>query len=206
MQSMHCRQLSLHISKLHAITHQSWHSMAVFLVKRLVGVLRSTSPSLRQASTLVSLVDNSTVLDTKGSQPLSASFQANAQQMGTLIHNLNEKIAQTSQGGGQKAADRNRSRGKLLPRERIHALLDPGSPFLELSQLAGFGLYGALNGSMCHLRASLCSQATHGVPVRPFIFAVDLRPFLAPSSKQDGQCPGASYPSEMFIPSEKRIL
>ncbi|CAL8464535.1 g4070 [Coccomyxa elongata] len=62
--------------------------------------------------------------------------------MGTLIHNLNEKIAQISQGGGQKAADRSRSRGKLLPRERIQALLDPGSPFLELSQLAGFGLYG----------------------------------------------------------------
>lgn len=140
--------------RLHDIGHQSGHSMAIFLGKRLFGFLRSPSQSLRQISTLVSLVDNSSILDTKGSQPLSASFQANAQQMGTLIHNLNEKIAQISQGGGQKAADRNRSRGKLLPRDRIQALLDPGSPFLELSQLAGFGLYGALRCSNCHLRAS----------------------------------------------------
>ncbi|EIE19188.1 carboxyl transferase [Coccomyxa subellipsoidea C-169] len=62
--------------------------------------------------------------------------------MGTLVHKLDTKIARIIQGGGQKATDRNRSRGKKLPRERIHALLDPGSPFLELSQLAGFGLYG----------------------------------------------------------------
>ena len=98
--------------------------------------------SHQQISTLVSIVDNSNVLDSKGSHPLSASFQENALQMGTLVHELDTKIAQIIQGGGQKATDRNRSRGKMLPRERIQALLDPGSPFLELSQLAGFGLYG----------------------------------------------------------------
>jgi 3-methylcrotonyl-CoA carboxylase beta subunit len=46
------------------------------------------------------------------------------------------------QAGGSKAVARHRERGKLLPRERIQLLLDPGSPFLELSQLAGRGLYG----------------------------------------------------------------
>ena len=44
--------------------------------------------------------------------------------------------------GGPKAEARHRARNKMLPRERIAALLDPGSPFLELSQLAGKGLYG----------------------------------------------------------------
>ena len=45
-------------------------------------------------------------------------------------------------GGGDKAVARHRARGKMLPRERIDALLDPGAPFLELSPLAGKGLYG----------------------------------------------------------------
>ena len=47
------------------------------------------------------------------------------------------------QGGGAKAIARHRSRSKLLPRERIDRLLDPGAPFLELSPLAGKGMYGA---------------------------------------------------------------
>lgn len=118
--------------------------MAVITGRRLLGSLRESLRicSIRQSSTSVSIADNSNVLDSKGSHPLSASFQENAQQMGTLVHKLDTKIARIIQGGGQKATDRNRSRGKKLPRERIQALLDPGSPFLELSQLAGFGLYG----------------------------------------------------------------
>ena len=47
-----------------------------------------------------------------------------------------------SQGGGQKAVERHTSRGKCFVRDRINQLLDPGSPFLELSQLAGYRLYG----------------------------------------------------------------
>ena len=58
-------------------------------------------------------------------------------------------------GGGDKAVARHRARGKMLPRERIDALLDPGSPFLELSPLAGKGLYGRLGGRMMH-RGSHC--------------------------------------------------
>lgn len=118
--------------------------MAFVLGGRLLGRFKVPlrTFSHQQIFTLVSTVDNSNVLDSKGSHPLSASFQENALQMGTLVHELDTKIAQIIQGGGQKATDRNRSRGKMLPRERIQALLDPGSPFLELSQLAGFGLYG----------------------------------------------------------------
>ena len=59
-----------------------------------------------------------------------------------LLEELYGKVTRVCEGGGAKAVERHRSRDKLLPRERIAALLDPGSPFLELSQLAGFNLYG----------------------------------------------------------------
>lgn len=51
-------------------------------------------------------------------------------------------VRKALEAGGAKAIARHRSRGKMLARERIDALLDPGSPFLELSQLAGFHLHG----------------------------------------------------------------
>jgi 3-methylcrotonyl-CoA carboxylase beta subunit len=73
--------------------------------------------------------------------PRSAEFAANAAAMATLIADLRDKIAEISQGGGAAARDRHVARGKLLPRDRVAALIDPGSPFLELSQLAAFGLY-----------------------------------------------------------------
>ncbi|KAL3134811.1 Methylcrotonoyl-CoA carboxylase beta chain, mitochondrial, variant 2 [Trebouxia sp. C0010 RCD-2024] len=62
--------------------------------------------------------------------------------MDELVHHLRGLIEQATLGGGQKAMERHISRGKMLPRDRISALLDPGSPFLELSQLAGHQLYG----------------------------------------------------------------
>ena len=67
--------------------------------------------------------------------------------METLIGRLNATIARVCEGGGHKATQRNASRGKMLPRERIRELLDPGSPFLELSQLAGHNLYGESRSS-----------------------------------------------------------
>ena len=70
--------------------------------------------------------------------PRSEEFEANRQHMQTLVDDLREKIAQISQGGGEKYQKRHTERGKLLPRERINALLDEGSPFLELSQLAAW--------------------------------------------------------------------
>ena len=62
--------------------------------------------------------------------------------MGALVSDLREKVAEVFQGGGSVARERHVARGKLLPRERVAALIDPGSPFLELSQLAAYGLYG----------------------------------------------------------------
>jgi 3-methylcrotonyl-CoA carboxylase beta subunit len=74
--------------------------------------------------------------------PRSPDFAANAVAMRGLVADLREKIATIAQGGGATARDRHKARGKLLARERVAALIDPGSPFLELSQLAAYGLYG----------------------------------------------------------------
>jgi 3-methylcrotonyl-CoA carboxylase beta subunit len=72
----------------------------------------------------------------------SESFAANAAAMAALVTDLETTIATTEQGGGKAARDKHLARNKLLPRERVRALIDPGSPFLELSQLAAHGLYG----------------------------------------------------------------
>ncbi|GCB61880.1 hypothetical protein scyTo_0009416, partial [Scyliorhinus torazame] len=68
--------------------------------------------------------------------------QENYERMKTLVAELNERAEKIRLGGGGKARQRHTSRGKLLPRERIDRLLDPGSPFLEFSQFAGYQLYG----------------------------------------------------------------
>lgn len=52
------------------------------------------------------------------------------------------KVAEAAKGGSEKSRERHVARGKLLPRERVERLLDPGSPFLEIGQLAAHGLYG----------------------------------------------------------------
>ncbi len=72
----------------------------------------------------------------------SEEFLANAAHMESLVGDLHERLGEIKQGGGDKYQQRHRSRGKLLVRDRINALIDPGSPFLELSQLAGFEVYG----------------------------------------------------------------
>ena len=71
----------------------------------------------------------------------SQEFADNAAHMQVQVDDLNEKIAQIKQGGGEKANKRHTDRGKLLPRERINVLLDDGSPFLELSQMAAWQVY-----------------------------------------------------------------
>jgi len=68
-------------------------------------------------------------------------FQENTELMMQQVKDLAERVEDNKLGGGQKTQERHVSRGKLLPRTRITELLDPGSPFLELSQLAGFKLY-----------------------------------------------------------------
>jgi 3-methylcrotonyl-CoA carboxylase beta subunit len=71
----------------------------------------------------------------------SADFIENAAHMKTQVDDLKEKLASIVQGGGERSRTRHLSRGKLLPRDRVHALLDAGSPFLELSQLAAYEVY-----------------------------------------------------------------
>jgi 3-methylcrotonyl-CoA carboxylase beta subunit len=73
--------------------------------------------------------------------PRSPDFAANAAAMRALVDDLRTKVAEAAQGGGDTARQRHISRGKLLPRDRVATLIDPGSPFLELSQLAAHGLY-----------------------------------------------------------------
>jgi 3-methylcrotonyl-CoA carboxylase beta subunit len=65
----------------------------------------------------------------------------NAEAMRAQVDDLRRVVAKINEGGGARARERHTSRGKLLPRERLDALLDPGSPFLELSQLAAYGVY-----------------------------------------------------------------
>ena len=67
---------------------------------------------------------------------------ANAARMRGLVEELRGRTAAAARGGSEAARARHEARGKLLPRERVERLLDPGSPFLELSPLAAFGLYG----------------------------------------------------------------
>ena len=74
--------------------------------------------------------------------PKSADFAANTEAMQAQVDNLHATLETIHQGGGSKACERHTSRGKLLPRERVRGLLDPGSPFLELSALAAHNVYG----------------------------------------------------------------
>ncbi|HET8911395.1 MAG TPA: carboxyl transferase domain-containing protein [Ktedonobacteraceae bacterium] len=74
-------------------------------------------------------------------QPRSADFARNREWMLQLVRELEERQAQARAGGGERSVQRFLSRGKLLPRERLELLLDPGTPFLELSPLAAYGMY-----------------------------------------------------------------
>ena len=77
-------------------------------------------------------------------QSTSAEFQANIQYNQTLISEFDEKIKAASQGGSEKARKKHEERGKLFVRDRIEKLIDPGTHFLELSALAGEGLYDSV--------------------------------------------------------------
>ncbi len=73
--------------------------------------------------------------------PRDPAFETNRDHMRAQVDDLRATIDHIRQGGGEKAAARHTARGKLLPRERLNGLLDPGSPFLELSQLAAHQVY-----------------------------------------------------------------
>ena len=70
-----------------------------------------------------------------------AAFATNRDNMQAQVDDLRTVVNKIHQGGGEKAQARHTARGKLLPRERLNAVLDPGSPFLELSQLAAYKVY-----------------------------------------------------------------
>ncbi|WP_055553100.1 carboxyl transferase domain-containing protein [Streptomyces sp. NBRC 110028] len=76
-----------------------------------------------------------------GADPGSDAWKANEAAHRELAARLREKLAAARLGGGEKARARHTARGKLLPRDRVDTLLDPGSPFLELAPLAADGLY-----------------------------------------------------------------
>ncbi|UTA47558.1 methylcrotonoyl-CoA carboxylase [Simiduia sp. 21SJ11W-1] len=99
--------------------------------------------------------------------PRAEDFLANAEHLQAQVEDLNNTLAEIHQGGGEKAQARHTARGKLLARERIDALLDAGSPFLELSPLAAFEVYddhvpaagvitgiGRVNGQECIIVAN----------------------------------------------------
>ncbi|MCS6779106.1 MAG: methylcrotonoyl-CoA carboxylase [Geminicoccaceae bacterium] len=100
----------------------------------------------------------------------SESFRANARRNRSLARELQERLAEAARGGDERARRRHLERGKLLPRERVERLLDPGAPFLELSPLAAFGVYdepipaagivtgiGRIAGRLCMI---VCNDAT----------------------------------------------
>ncbi|MEO8509451.1 MAG: carboxyl transferase domain-containing protein, partial [Betaproteobacteria bacterium] len=74
--------------------------------------------------------------------PRSADFLANAQAMRTVVADLRDKTAHAARGGSEDARRKHLARGKLLPRDRIKALVEPGAAILELSPLAAYGMYG----------------------------------------------------------------
>jgi 3-methylcrotonyl-CoA carboxylase beta subunit len=83
-----------------------------------------------------------------GVRPSSDAFAANAADHRALVEDLHAQLERVRAGGGERARERHVARGKLLPRERVERLLDPGARFLELSPLAAHGLYdGAAPGA-----------------------------------------------------------
>ncbi|MCK1477738.1 methylcrotonoyl-CoA carboxylase [Bradyrhizobium sp. 197] len=72
----------------------------------------------------------------------SSDFARNSEAMRSLVADLREKLSQVAGGGGEVSRNRHTSRGKMLARERVDLLVDPGTAFMELSPLAAYGLYG----------------------------------------------------------------
>ncbi|MGA7711055.1 MAG: carboxyl transferase domain-containing protein [Rhizomicrobium sp.] len=78
----------------------------------------------------------------------SPAFKSNTTAMAALVDELKSRMSVAAQGGDERSRNRHTERGKLLPRDRVERLLDPGSPFLELSPLAAFGMYdGDIHGA-----------------------------------------------------------
>ncbi|MDP3134429.1 MAG: carboxyl transferase domain-containing protein, partial [Burkholderiaceae bacterium] len=103
-----------------------------------------------------------TVLDTQ-LNPRSADFAANAAAMRALVDDLRAQVAQVGQGGGDAARAKHTGRGKLLPRDRVHMLLDPGTPFLEVAPLAALNMYKEKDGQGGLKDAAPCAGLIAGI-------------------------------------------
>jgi 3-methylcrotonyl-CoA carboxylase beta subunit len=103
-----------------------------------------------------------TVLDSQ-LNPRSADFQANAQAMRGLVEDLRAQVAQVATGGGEAARAKHTARGKLLPRDRVQMLLDPGTPFLELAPLAALDMYKEKDGQGGLKDAAPCAGLIAGI-------------------------------------------
>jgi len=128
--------------------------------------LVATYTSPKQAAQISVL---QTAVDTR-----SAGYQENAASMGELTHKIADLHANVAQGGPQKARDKHLQRGKMLVRDRVTALIDPGTSFLELSALAGHEVYegedtpaagiltgiGTVEGVMCMIVANDSTYAS----------------------------------------------
>jgi 3-methylcrotonyl-CoA carboxylase beta subunit len=79
--------------------------------------------------------------------PRSDEFRTHAAAMRLIVDDLNARLARIALGGGDAARAKHLARGKLLPRERVEMLLDPGTPFLEIAPLAALGVYTEPDGS-----------------------------------------------------------
>jgi 3-methylcrotonyl-CoA carboxylase beta subunit len=103
-------------------------------------------------------------------QPRGADFKAAEQAMRAMVDDLHAQLDRSAQGGGEAARAKHTARGKLLPRDRVEGLLDPGTPFLEMGALAGLDMYdnaapgggmiagiGRVSGVEC---AIVCNDAT----------------------------------------------
>ena len=84
------------------------------------------------------------VLD--GSLIMNEDYKANKTAMEVLVEDLKKNADRIMQGGGPKAIEKHVNRGKLMARDRINGLIDPGAPFLELGMMAGHGMYGTDDG------------------------------------------------------------
>ena len=84
-------------------------------------------------------------------QPDSPDYRARFAHNRALAEKLRADVAQAALGGNEKSRERHVSRGKLLPRDRVERLLDPGSPFLEIGQLAACDLYDGRKGLLIRL-------------------------------------------------------
>ena len=89
----------------------------------------------------------------------SKEFAANDTHMRELVADLQTHLDQVELGGGEKSRNKHTQRGKMLPRERVKQLLDPGTPFLELSPMAAFDMYeGKAPLGRNHYRGGPCQR------------------------------------------------